>query len=385
MISTACHTQHLHVVNANNSWVQSLAASMPESWVVWQYRIYSPQWLPGGARDFIKCLKTRKLGERLFETWVVVPGWNKWPHMSSIILGAVLRRRIRAAQSSPAILYSFPFFSHIAAAAQRWRSDLLQAYWAHDAFAFYDFPSGYIEAHERRLVPLCKRHFAMTPLLAEDYRVRFPNQPFDVLRDAVSKNFLASPADGIAGPMQKIRAQGRPVVGSIGQINNSYDWDIIQAAAEVHSKAQFVFIGNLVEEGAVTERIRAVLAKDNVHWLGRVAHEELPSYLAGFDICLNPLRLNDHNQRRDPLRIYDYLTTTAPIYSLNFDGSKHHGEHVVWFEAPEELVRAIGQIPHALDSSAIAARRRYIEQNTWEARAGQLCAALEAELEPAAP
>jgi glycosyltransferase involved in cell wall biosynthesis len=257
------------------------------------------------------------------------------------------------------------------------RNGVLQAYWAHDAFAFYGFPQEFIASHERELVPLCTLHFAMTPLLVGDYCDKFPNQPFGLLQDAVSKEFLANATRKPCAVMAKIRERGHPVVGSIGQINNSYDWDMIEAASTAYSATQFVFIGNLVEEGAVTQRIRAVLNKDNVHWLGRVPHEELPSHLAGFDICLNPLRLNEHNNRRDPLRIYDYLTTEAPIYSLYLDGSKHHGNQVVWFQTTNELVCALGQRPRDLDSAAIECRRRYISQNTWEARAQQLAASLE--------
>jgi glycosyltransferase involved in cell wall biosynthesis len=304
----------------------------------------------------------------------VVPGWNKFPRVSAAIVRGILSQTGRSRHDGTAILYTFPFYSRVAKA---FASGVLQAYWAHDAFAFYGFPQGFISSHERELVPLCTLHFAMTPLLVGDYFDKFPNQPFGLLRDAVSKEFLANATLHPCAVMAKIRERGRPVVGSIGQINNSYDWDLIESAATAHHATQFVFIGNLVEEGAVTERIRAVLAKDNVHWLGRVAHEELPSYLAGFDICLNPLRLNEHNQRRDPLRIYDYLTTVVPIYSLDFDGSKHHGEHVVWFGTQEELIRALGQKPQELDSAAIESRRRYISQNTWEARAQQLASALE--------
>jgi glycosyltransferase involved in cell wall biosynthesis len=373
-------SRYLHVVNANNAWVRSLSAAMPEPWVVCQHRIYAPQWLPGGARDLLKCLRPRQIGPRIFERWAVVPGWNKFPRVSTAIVRGILSQTGRSRHDGTAILYTFPFYSRVAKAFASARNGVLQAYWAHDAFAFYGFPKGFIASHERELVPLCTLHFAMTPLLVEDYHDKFPDQPFGLLRDAVSKEFLTKATRKPCAVMAKIRERGHPVVGSIGQINNSYDWDMIEAASTAHSATQFVFIGNLVEEGAVTERIRAVLAKDNVHWLGRVPHGELPSHLAGFDICLNPLRLNEHNQRRDPLRIYDYLTTEAPIYSLDLDGSKHHGEHVAWFGTQEELVRALGQRPQKLDSAAIESRRSYISQNTWEARAQQLASALDEEI-----
>jgi hypothetical protein len=368
--------RYLHVIDANTSWVQSLAAAMPEPWTTWQYRVYSPQWLPGGARDFLKCLHPRQLGPRHFESWVVVPGWNKSPRISSVILRMILQRRVAHSVSESAILYTFPFYSHVARALSEQHPDLLQAYWAHDAFEFYKYPPGYIAKHEEAMIPICNHLFAMTPLLGQDYQQRFPGRRVELLRDAVSRDFLERSSVAVAPEMERIRELGRPVVGCIGQINQSYDWDMIEASAEAHPQAQFVFIGNLFEEGYVTTRIRSVLAKNNLHWLGRIDHERLPEYLAGFDICLNPLGPSPHNHRRDPLRIYDYLTTNAPIYSLKLDGAQHHGSHVAWFDAPGELRDGLGRMPEPLDESQLRDRHRYINESTWNSRAQHLASFL---------
>lgn len=368
--------KYLHVVDANTSWVQSLAAAMPEPWTTWQYRIYSPQWLPAGVRDVVKCLRPRRLGPRLLECWVIVPGWNKCPRISSAILRRVLTRRLGRQGDEAAILYTFPFYSHVARALSERYPDLVQAYWAHDAFEFYKYPPGYIAKHEDAMIPLCKHVFAMTPLLAQDYQRRFPGGPVDLLRDAVSREFLERASDALAPEIEEIRKLGRPVVGCIGQINQSYDWDLIEAATEAHPHTQFLFIGNIFEEGAVTTRIRRIFGRPNVHWLGRIAHEKLPSLLAGFDICLNPLGHSAHNHRRDPLRIYDYLTTNAPIYSLKLNGSSHHGVQVECFDKPARLIAALARMPQPAKPENIEKRRSYILQNTWDDRAGQLASKL---------
>jgi len=368
--------KYLHIVDTNTSWVQSLAAAMPEPWTIWQYRIHNPLRLPGGARDVLKCLWTRRLGARHFESWVVVPGWNKSPRISSAILHMILQRRVAQRAGECTILYAFPFYSHVARALSQRYPDLLQAYWAHDAFEFYNYPLGYMAKHEEAMIPVCKHLFAMTPLLAQDYRKRFPGCRVELLRDGVSREFLNRPSDDAAPEVESIRKLGRPVVGCIGQINQSYDWDMIEASAEAHPQTQFVFIGNLFEEGAVTERIRGAFCRPNIHWLGRIAHESLPAYLAGFDICLNPLRQNAHNHRRDPLRLYDYLTTHAPIYSMRLDGAQHHGSHVAWFDSPGELRDSLGCMPQPLDETQLRDRQRYITESTWECRAQHLASFL---------
>jgi len=366
----------LLTVSANNSWVQALVAAMPELWTIHQYRIYSPQWLPGGARDLLKCMRPRQIGPRLFEHWIVVPGWGKFPGASSAILSSVLAKRIGEYRQSSAVLYTFPFYSRVAKSLAASGPDLMQAYWAHDAFAFYKFPQGYIATHEQHIIPTCQRHFAMTPLLVEDYRQKFPQIRFDLLRDAVSADFIAKATKRIAPPLVDIRRKGQPVVGCIGQINESYDWDLLEAAADAFPHTQFVFVGNIFEEGAVTERIRGIFCKSNVHWLGPVQHEHLPEYLSGFDICLNPLSRTAHNHRRDPLRIYDYLTTDAPIFSLELDGARHHGPHVEWFDVEDGLFKALGKMPDMLSQERLRARQRYIAENTWQSRAHQLATSI---------
>jgi hypothetical protein len=209
----------------------------------------------------------------------------------------------------------------------------------------------------------------MAPLLVKDYAGRYPDHPFELLHDAVGANFLTELNGSLPREIDELRQSGRPVVGCIGQINHSYDWDLLEAAATTNPETQFVFIGNLFEEGEITNRIRCYFERDNVHWLGRVDHERLPNYLRGFDICLNPLAVSDHNHRRDPLRIYDYLTTEAPIVSTDLDGVRMHRDFVEIIADKEEFVSRLSCKPDRLSESQLNARRDYIAGNTWENRA----------------
>ncbi|MFO0005083.1 MAG: glycosyltransferase, partial [bacterium] len=107
-----------------------------------------------------------------------------------------------------------------------------------------------------------------------------------------------SEEDWIPKDLMDISALGRPIVGIVGQINNTYDWEMLEAAAETNQQMQLVFIGNLFEEGEVTERIKSFFKRDNVHWLGAKPHNDLKGYIDNFDILLNPLAINPQNDRR---------------------------------------------------------------------------------------
>jgi glycosyltransferase involved in cell wall biosynthesis len=359
----------LHVFDANCSWVRSCVNALPAEWSVRHYRIYSPHWFPNGWRDWQRCFRSKSLSNRIDEIFVPVPGWNRFPEISTRILFSALKRGRSKADH---YLFAFPFYSGVAKAIKDAEPRAKLAYWAHDAFAFYDYPPGYIDKHEKRMIPLCDLHFAMAPLLIEDYAARFPAVRFELLRDAVSASFLER-HDAVAPPrLQEIIKLGRPVVGVIGQINRSYDWDLLEAAARMHKQTQFVFLGSLFQEGDITARIRGFFEWPNVHWIGAVPHKELPDWMSGFDICLNPLAVDAHNHRRDPLRTYDYLTTRAPIYSQALHGVCMHRDWVEIFLQREDLIERLGSVPEPLSAAEVLNRMLYLKENTWSDRAAFL-------------
>lgn len=366
----------LHVIDANCSWIRSLVDAMPPDWHVRNYRIYNPQWLPGGKADLLRVFRPRYLSETSDEVFCVVPGWNKHPVASAWIVQLWMWQSLARNLQGSAVLFTFPFYSGVAAWVRRRFPAVKVFYHAHDPFEFYSYPAGYIRTHEDRLVPLCHRVLAISERLASDFCERYPSARVTRLGNATSIDFLEFRARSVPDKVEEIRSAGRTVVGCIGQINSSYDWDLLEDAATVNLSTQFVFVGNLFEEEGMTRRIRAFFERPNVHWLGPVPHAELPSYMAAFDICLNPLAVTAQNDRRDTLRLYDYLTTDRPVYSTAIDGAKIHREHVEVFTNQAEMTRALGSVPRALDSDRLAARRRYVAGNTWNARAMDLVAAL---------
>ncbi|GEM_PF-998029 len=360
----------LHVIDANAPWVRSLVNALPDDWTIRHYRIYNPLWLPGGMHDVSRLGRWKRLDERTEEIYLVTPGWRCFESLSTAILNAFLPSRKTSSMGS-VFLFTFPYYSAVAAIIRKRLPASLVAYWAHDAFAYYGFAPGYVNHHEELLVPLCDARFAMAPQLVRDYAKRYPEFPFELLHDGVSEDFISAQKTPIPCQLDSIHQLGGPVVGCIGQINGSYDWNLLEAASAVNPKTQFVFIGNLFEEGEITESIRRFFARKNVHWLGRLEHDRLPSFLRGFDICLNPLAVSDHNHRRDPLRIYDYLTTEVPIFSTDLDGVRMHREHVDLFESPESLISRLAEKPAALNQSVLESRRAYITSHTWKCRARQ--------------
>lgn len=374
---TSAGEPELHVIDANCSWIRSLAEGAPPGWRVRAYRIYSPQWLPNGSKDLRRCFRSQQTDDRTDETLVVVPGWNKAPKLSACILRAVLGPRLRRNSGSSVIVFTFPFYSAVAEWIKAHFPFVPLAYYAHDPFEFYAYPPGYIRMHEDRLVPLCDRVFAIAEKLREDFQARYPGVAIDVLGNALSDSFLHSSRKNEQDEeLRRIRVAGRPIVGVVGQINKSYDWDLLEGAAEENTQTQFVFIGNLFEEGEATARIRTFLHRSNVHWLGPKPHGSLKGYMEGCDILLNPLQVNAQNDRRDTLRLYDYLSTKATVVSTAIDGAKRHGDLVKVIASKCAMISFLGRRPAAVSDQEVARRRAYLAENTWASRGRQLTEAL---------
>ena len=115
----------------------------------------------------------------------------------------------------------------------------------------------------------------------------------------------------------------------------------------------------------------------NVHFLGLLPHEELPSYAAQFDVCLNLFRRSRLSKDVSPLKFYEYLATGKPIVSTL------QPEQVQEFEGPVYISRSASgfeeKCAEALAESDPSLREQRIEwgkESSWDGRVRVLRASL---------
>lgn len=194
---------------------------------------------------------------------------------------------------------------------------------------------------------------------------------------AVGEDFMAASRVQTPAPLE-LAGVRRPRVGVVGKINATYDWTLIETLAEARPDVSFVFIGPEQEpDPANRERIHSAFARSNVHWLGEHPHVDLPSYLNACDVLLNPLRVTDHNDRRFPLRLCEYLTTDRPVLTTKIHEAKWFAPHVAPFADPVEALRVLDGALAGEINVDVAGRREWLKQNTWDVRADKVLAALQ--------
>src|SRR6476659_1155010 len=133
----------------------------------------------------------------------------------------------------------------------------------------------------------------------------------------------------------------RPRLGFYGVIDERFDIDLLDKAAQMRPDWSFVMVGPVVKisEDELPKR-------PNIHYLGGKTYEQLPDYLSGWDVALMPFAMNESTEFISPTKTPEYLAGGKPVVSTPIrDVVRHcgHLEGVKIASTPEEFVAACEQ------------------------------------------
>lgn len=164
----------------------------------------------------------------------------------------------------------------------------------------------------------------------------------------------------------------RPVIGFHGWIQYWVDFDLIAYAAQRHPDWSFVLVGP-IEPLARVDKVRG---QANVHFLGRQPYSEMPNYLAGFDVCVNPFVLGDLADAVSPIKLYEYLASGKPVVSVDIPAAREFSDLIPLVRTPEEFVAGIEVVlsygHNGQDAERSAARQDAVAGNSWSAKFDQV-------------
>jgi len=128
-----------------------------------------------------------------------------------------------------------------------------------------------------------------------------------------ARNTLVEPQD-----QAEIR---RPRLGFYGVIDERFDTDLLGRIADLRPDWSFVMIGPVVK---ISEE--DLPKRPNIHYLGGKKYEQLPAYLAGWDVALMPFAMNESTQFISPTKTPEYLAGGKPVVSTPVrDVVRHYG------------------------------------------------------------
>ncbi len=101
-----------------------------------------------------------------------------------------------------------------------------------------------------------------------------------------------------------------PRLGFFGVVDERMDLDFLAALAALRPHWQFVMLGPVVKIDPSD-----LPRPGNVHWLGMKRYDELPAYLAHWDLALMPFALNESTRFISPTKTPEFLAGGLPVVS----------------------------------------------------------------------
>ena len=106
------------------------------------------------------------------------------------------------------------------------------------------------------------------------------------------------------------KALGHPRLGFFGVIDERLDRELVAAVARLRPDWRLILVGPVVKiDPAILPRA------PNIHYLGAKPYEQLPAYIANWDVAVMPFALNAATRFISPTKTPEYLAGGKPVVS----------------------------------------------------------------------
>ncbi|HVG38159.1 MAG TPA: glycosyltransferase family 1 protein [Pyrinomonadaceae bacterium] len=168
----------------------------------------------------------------------------------------------------------------------------------------------------------------------------------------------------IVGDPSDQAAIPRPRIGFYGVIDERFDIELLHGVAAARPDWQWVVIGPVVKiDPADLPRLA------NIHYLGGKSYEELPSYLAGWDVAMLPFARNESTRFISPTKTPEYLAAGNPVVSTSIRDVVRPYEQLGLVRIADTVEDFIKAVEAAMNEDA-RERQKKVEQflalNSWD-------------------
>ena len=178
----------------------------------------------------------------------------------------------------------------------------------------------------------------------------------DVQHFARARSIAADPADQAA--------IATPRLGFFGVIDERMDLALLEGVAAARPDWQIVVVGPVVKIDPAS-----LPRRPNIHYLGGKTYEELPHYIAGWDVALLLFARNAATQFISPTKTPEYMAAGKPVVSTSIrDVVRPYGQ--------QGLVRIADTVPEFVHACSAAmsengeTRQRaadaFLRQTSWD-------------------
>jgi glycosyltransferase involved in cell wall biosynthesis len=169
------------------------------------------------------------------------------------------------------------------------------------------------------------------------------------------------------GPQQDPPDQApipHPRLGFFGVVDERLDTALVDAIARMRPEWHVIILGPCVKIDATQ-----LPSSPNIHYLGMKKYDDLPAYLAGWDVALLPFARNASTEFISPTKTPEYLAAGCPVVSTAIrDVVRPYGEqHLVAIaNTPEEFVDAISTALTSLPRDWRTRVDQFLSSRSWD-------------------
>ena len=182
--------------------------------------------------------------------------------------------------------------------------------------------------------------------------------------NSIDLEFFAQARSAGAVPSDQASIQG-PRIGYVGRIDERVDFELLARLAELRPTWNFVLIGELA--GAARELLPSHV---NIHYLGAKRYDELPSYIADWDIAMLPFSHHAAGRTMTPRVALQYLAAGKTVVASALPELVSPFAQLGLLRTAEDPVRFVEHIDAALrgegETCASSQRDAFLAQASWD-------------------
>jgi glycosyltransferase involved in cell wall biosynthesis len=152
-----------------------------------------------------------------------------------------------------------------------------------------------------------------------------------------------------------------PRFGFYGVIDERMNIRMIKEVAVRKRDWHFVLIGPVVK---ISEN--SLPRFDNIHYLGMKSYQQLPSYLAGWDVAIMPFALNEATRFISPTKTPEYLAGGKPVISTPILDVMRQYCTVVNFAATSDDFILVAENDIEADEMWLRKVDNILSENSWD-------------------
>lgn len=160
---------------------------------------------------------------------------------------------------------------------------------------------------------------------------------------------------------------GRPRLTFFGGIDERVDLGLVARLAVRHPDWQIVMMG------IVRTDLSALEKYPNVHFLGHIAHDDLPAYLLASDVLLLPYTRIAFSEYINPAKLHECFASGKPVVATALPSFQEYGSLLRVASTADGYEALVADaLREGLDRELVERRRARARENTWDVRFAEI-------------